>query len=450
MYGVKLTYEFFHIFSNLFKYARNPAMIASEQIQQIRSLLSAGLSPTAIAHEMKVSTASVYKYGKVHQSNNITKQDGEVGGFSFSKKLEPFSGFIDEQLRNGTRNAKKICKKLQENGFLGSYSLVNNYIRYRGVGGNKNRAYQKVETAPGEQAQVDWGYFGKIAIDNRVFNLYAFVYVLSFSRALYAEFTTSQKQHVFQECHIHAFEKLGVPKKIRYDNVKTVVVSRKKSADGEDVINFNFDFLNFARYYKFEADPCPLYYPQAKGKVESAVKYIRNNFMNGEKYKRTFHSISMLNEKLWVWLEQIANQRMHATTNEQPHTRWLKEKKDLFLIDGYPRYQNNLSSSRRASQNSMVTFKRSSYWVPNCYARKKIDIVETHDNGVTKLVLHFKGNEIIEYIASAKPGGWILPDDMSVFNPDEKKDTSKKKKNDLLNTSVEIRNLEYYDKFINL
>ena len=80
----------------------------------------------------------------------------------------------------------------------------------------------RFETEPGEQLQVDWVEFRKGHAP-----LYAFCATLGYSRASYVEFVSDMKVQTLIECHQHAFEALaGVPKRILYDNMKTVVLER--------------------------------------------------------------------------------------------------------------------------------------------------------------------------------------------------------------------------------
>src|SRR5690606_1144811 len=84
-----------------------------------------------------------------------------------------------------------------------------------------------IETLPGEQAQVDWGYCGKINIDGCEVKLYVFAFTLSWSRVRYAEFVTSLNMATFFGCMHRAFEYIGgVPSEILFDNAKTVVSER--------------------------------------------------------------------------------------------------------------------------------------------------------------------------------------------------------------------------------
>src|SRR5258708_38421589 len=99
----------------------------------------------------------------------------------------------------------------------------------------------------------------------------------------------------------------------------------------------------------------------------------------------------------------------------------MEEKGNLFFTKDYPIYENNIRSSRRASQNSMVTYKLSAYGVPPLYARKKIDVVEKIVSGANKLYFYFKGKKIMEHNLAKKRGEWILPETLPSKQTDQKK-----------------------------
>lgn len=426
-------------------------MIKQREIEQIKMLYNSDISPLEIAKTIGKSPGTIYKYINLIKNTTLDSVFGNKKE-SISPKITPFIEKIDQKIRQGVSNRYKIFQEIRADGYLGSYPLLNSYIntQIEKIFEKNTKIYKRVETNPGEQAQVDWGHFGNINIDSKDVKLYVFIYTLSYSRAMYAEFTTSQRQNILQNCHINAFRSLGIPKKIRYDNMKTVVISRTKLSSGKHNIVYNFDFSNFARYYKFELDVCPPYYPRSKGKVEAGVKYIRYNFMQGEKSGKTFKSLGEINEKLSYWLKNYANNRIHSTTKEKPSERWEKEKPSLSFIENYPEYKNYITQSRYSSASSMVTYKKSAYWVPEKYARKKIDIVEEHTSGRTRLIFYYKGLKIVEHLMTDKHGDWILPDRSGKNKETGKKITEKKlQQNPLYSIEVEVRSANYYDQFIN-
>ncbi|KKQ09999.1 MAG: Transposase [Candidatus Daviesbacteria bacterium GW2011_GWB1_36_5] len=188
------------------------------------------------------------------------------------KDLNPFRNYLILRIKKGVTNGKKLFHELQNQGFNGSYITLYRYLKedlsdfwtkssckktfpYK-TQVKLNRAKYKTariidKTEPGKQAQVDWAHFGEVTINHKAEKLYCFVYILSFSRAIYIEFTTTQKLSVFETCHINAFKALGIPEEIVYDNTKTVIISNKKLPDGTRKINFNLGFLDFANFYGF-------------------------------------------------------------------------------------------------------------------------------------------------------------------------------------------------------
>jgi len=146
---------------------------------------------------------------------------------------------------------------------------------------------------PFEQGQVDWGYFGFITHQGRTYRLYAFVMTLGWSRASYLHFTISADTTWFIRCHLHAFAYLGgVPKRLLYDNLKSVVLRR----DAEDVVHWNPRFLDFADVAGFAPQACKPYRPQTKGKVENGVKYVRGNAL---RQAYTFVTWKISTRKRW-------------------------------------------------------------------------------------------------------------------------------------------------------
>ncbi len=189
------------------------------------NLLRAGLPVSEIARRIRRSVMTIYRL-----KNNPTLRKNKVT----SKKISPeIEKQIKSLLRRGITNGKKIFTALKENGFIGSYSLLNRYLK--NIKNNyKEKGLTRYETEPGEQAQVDWGSFRKIKMNGREERLHFFAYLLGYSRMFYVEFTIKQNVQTLLNCHIHAFEKLGITKGILYDNMKTVILKREKLPDGTE------------------------------------------------------------------------------------------------------------------------------------------------------------------------------------------------------------------------
>ena len=131
--------------------------------------------------------------------------------------------------------AKQVYERLKSYGFKGSYPSVARLSRkYRTI---KQKAYHLLTFVPGEEAQIDWFFFnhkksGQVA---------GFLYVLSYSRYAWGIFYPKISLEFFLAGHLVCFDHIGgLAHQHRYDNVKTVVLSRQPT------IQYNPQFLDFA------------------------------------------------------------------------------------------------------------------------------------------------------------------------------------------------------------
>ncbi len=141
--------------------------------------------------------------------------------------------------------------------------------------------------------------------------MWAFVMVQGWSRAIYVEFVRRADVASFIRCHLNAFEYFGgVPRRCLYDNAKVVVIGRDESGG----IEWNSRMPDFSRRVGFDMRLCRPYRAQTKGKVESGVKYVRNNFWPSAR----FTNDDDLNRQALEWRDTVANQRVHGTTHRIP------------------------------------------------------------------------------------------------------------------------------------
>ncbi len=156
-------------------------------------------------------------------------------------------------MAEGVFNARKLYGEILAQGYPGKESQMREFVHERRPH-RQPEACVRFETAPGEQGQVDWGHFGFITHHGRRCRLYAFIMTLGWSRASYLRFTVSLDSTWFIRCHLHAFAYLGgVPKRLLYDNLKSVVVWR----DAEEVVHWNARFLDFADVAGFSLQARP-------------------------------------------------------------------------------------------------------------------------------------------------------------------------------------------------
>ena len=237
--------------------------------------------------------------------------------------LDPFKPRITRLLDTHPYSAQQILQRLREEGYGGGMTILRDYVRR--IRPAKRPVYLKLHFAAGECAQVDWGAYGTVAVDNTRRRLSFFVMVLAFSRQMFVEFTVSQTMEHFLACHEHAFAALGgVPSKIMVDNLKSAVLQRLAGVAPV----FNPRYLDFARHHGFAIEACNVARGNEKGRVESGVGYVKKNFLNGLE----FTDFSTIQAAAQVWLDTIANVRIHGETQQRPVDLLAQERAHLGLL----------------------------------------------------------------------------------------------------------------------
>ena len=276
--------------------------------------------------------------------------------------LEPYCAMIRDFLEEDAYQATWIFDRIRKAGYRGRYGIVRDYVR--SIKEQKTRlAFIRFETEPGRQAQFDWGDFQVVEPSGRTTTIFAFVLVLGYSRALYAEFMERCTLESFMDGHIRAFRYLkGVSAEILYDNLKHVVIGRDQ---GRPV--FNTEFLHFAHHYGFQPQAAPPYSPWVKGKVERPIDYIRERFWRGY----AFSSIEKANEDLLAWLNETANLRIHGTHHRPVNERWQEEIPHLGRLP-LPDYDTSLKVFRKVYRDCQVSYNTNRYVVPHRAVGKRV------------------------------------------------------------------------------
>jgi transposase len=215
--------------------------------------------------------------------------------------LDPYKPMLLATLEQYPRlRATRLFAMIRERGFAGSAVQVRRWVRTVRPAA-RAEAYLRLETLPGEQAQVDWGNFGALSVAGGQRLLSCFVLVLSWSRAVYARFALDQTLESFLRGHVEAFTALGgIPRTILYDNLKSVVLDRVG-----DHIRFHPRVLELAGHYHYAPQPCAPYRGNEKGKVERMIQYLRHSFFAA----RRFSSLNDLNGQLARWIHDVAHTR---------------------------------------------------------------------------------------------------------------------------------------------
>ena len=274
--------------------------------------------------------------------------------------VETYREAIQQLLERGL-GPRLVWQKLSEQpGFTGSESAV-----YRLCA--KLRAAQppevvvRIETAPGEVAQVDFGEVTRLfdPKTQTVRRTWVFTMVLGWSRHLYAEFVFDQSIPTWLLCHEHAFEFFGgVPKRVVLDNLKAAII-RAYTQDKE--VEVTRAYAECAEHYGFLIDPCLPERPQHKGKVErGGVRYLKQSFMP---LVEPHTALPDAQARLREWLMKRAGWREHGTTHQAPLARFAEEQK-LLLPLPTTTYDAAVWKQVKLHRDGHIVFEKAFYSAP--------------------------------------------------------------------------------------
>ena len=222
----------------------------------------------------------------------------------------------------------------------------------------------RLETAPGQVAQVDFGEVGTL-IDphtGQPRKAYVFVMVLAWSRHLYAEFVFDQKILTWLLCHQHAFEWFGgVPARIVLDNLKAAII-RAYAQDHE--VEVQRAYAECAEHYDFLIDPCLPARPQHKGKVERGVGYIQGSFIPLLPAGAT---LPEANAQLRFWITELAGEREHGTTHQRPYPAFVFTERRTLQPLPPTAYDPGVWKQTKLHRDGHVVFEKAFYSAPYRY-----------------------------------------------------------------------------------
>jgi transposase len=280
--------------------------------------------------------------------------------------VDPYLPFILQTLEKfPTLTASRLHAMVRERGYQGAQSQFRHQIalhRPRPAA----EAFLRLRTLPGEQGQVDWGHFGHLQIGRARRPLMAFVMVLSYSRAIYLRFFLDARMENFLRGHVGAFETWdALPRVLLYDNLKSAVLERQG-----DAIRFHPTLLALAAHYRFEPRPVAVARGNEKGRVERAIRYVRDSFFAA----RTFSDLADLNTQAAHWChEQAANRPWPEDTSMRVRDALASEQPRLLRLPANP-FATEEVVAVKAGKTPYVRFDLNDYSIPHTHVRRTLTV----------------------------------------------------------------------------
>lgn len=284
---------------------------------------------------------------------------------SRASKLEPFRERIKEKVDKGL-TVSRVLREIRSEGYDGGRTILADYVRkLRVPPAPRKKAWRRFETCAGEESQFDWSPY-RVPLGGRERVVYAFGATLGYSRKIHVRFYPDERQSTLLEAHTLAFDDFGgVTQRHVYDRMSTVVLG---TIGAQRRVLWHPRFLDFARYYGFEPYLCKVGDPDRKGKDERIFWFLERDFIRGS----SFDSFQDLNARVRLWLDEVANCRVHGTTRRVPDEVWQQEEKDLLIALPESRFQTGDEEMRQVGPDAVISVRGTPYTVPAELAHQKV------------------------------------------------------------------------------
>ena len=320
---------------------------------------------------------------------------------------EPYRELIQHALSQG-RNAKGIWQDLvDDHGFTGGYQSVKRFIN-KLHGSPEKQPCAVIVTAPGEEAQVDYGE-GPMVRDpqsGRYRRTRLFVLTLGYSRKCVRLIVFSSSTRTWAELHETAFARIGgVPRVLILDNLREGVLK-------PDIYDptINPLYRDMLAHYHAVALPCRIKDPDRKGKVESSVGHAQKTPLKGKRFETIEEAQSYLDR----WEEHWADTRIHGTTKRQVAAMFAEEKPALLPLPVEP-FRYYQYGERAVHMDGCVEVEAAYYSAPPGWIGRRVNV--QWDRRHVRLLDPKTGQLLREHLHQPRGAHRILAEDRHKKTP---------------------------------
>ena len=362
-------------------------VIEGELVATIRELASRGVGSKTIARTVGVARNTVRRY--------------------LRKPIAP-GAQVRPAARRLTEDGRRKARMLYEGSAGGNAVVVRRLLKERGIEvsvrtieravADIRRARRaaalatvRVESAPGDQLQIDFGQ-KRVRIGGEWVRVFLLVAVLSYSRRLFVKAFLNERQDDWREGIAAAFTHFGgVPRTILGDNARALVLGRDHVTG---TVVFHPGYLAFCRDWDVQPRACAPYRARTKGKTEAGVKYTKRNGLA----ELDFDSFAALERHLADWMV-VADERIHGTTHEAPIVRFDRDERAAMRplpMRALPRREQRYR--RRVAHDALVDLDTVRDSVPHRLVRDHVDVLVDEQvvrifHGATLVATHARSCE---------------------------------------------------------
>ena len=333
-------------------------MIEPEKVAEIRRLF--------YAEHWKIGTIAAFLHLHANTVRAAVESDRPNRPRQLRKSLaDPYLPFIRQTLEQYPRlRATRVHEMVKARGYLGSVRRLREIVRF--LRPQQSEPFLRLSSFPAEQAQVDWADFGAVKIGRAMRRLSCFVMTLSYSRALFLEFFFDQTQESFLRGHVRAFTYFsGVARVLLYDNLRSVVLERRG-----DLVRFHPRLIELCSHYHFQARPCAPARGNEKGRVERAIRYIRESFF----YGRVFTTLDDFNQKARSWRDEVAHTRKWPDDQTKSVAEAFAEEQPRLLPLPAHHFETDLLLSVSSRKTIYIRFDKNDYSIPPSAVGKALSL----------------------------------------------------------------------------
>jgi transposase len=381
----------------------------------IATLLERGASQHEIARRTGVDRKTIRRYAERANSPMATGSDPAAGQIppprpparvpgEAASACEPHRAWIEQQVALG-RNAVAIYQDLvEQRDFTHRYNSVKRFVRT--LKRRDPERFDVLESAPGEEAQVDFG-LGALTLmaSGKYRRPYLFVMTLKYSGKSFRKVVWKADQDTWARLHEEAFMAFGgAVAYVVLDNLKQGVIRPDLYAP-----ELNPVYAAVLAHYGVVADPARVGDPDRKGTVENAIQHTQSTALKG----RRFDSIDAQNAHLAHWEERWAAPRIHGRKKRQVLAMFAEERPYLKSLPA-ERFRFFRQVSRTVDDAGLVQVNGAYYAALPAPLHTRV-VVRIYEQAIE--LLDEQGVVLRRHAKAARRGEFVLPEADRLFNP---------------------------------